>query len=74
MNFRLNLRFLIVALLSAYIGFLGGGVWMEEKAYEESPRNPLFVKLQIDKAFSDGAAWGRAECEGKKYAQKLKGN
>jgi len=61
---NLNLRFLIVAILSAYMGAIGGAVWQMERTHPKPMMDGTAWDEQLDKTWAAGYAWGLAECAG----------
>lgn len=68
-NLNLNLRFLVVAIIAAYMGLLGGMVWQMEVTHRQVDQVAIDAKERawekaVDDAFDQGVSWGHAECNG----------
>lgn len=65
-NVKLNLRFLFVAAIAAYMGVIGGMVWQMERT--QAQKRPHLTAnqwaQQLEEAYNAGYAWGHAECNG----------
>lgn len=63
---KMNLRFIFVAVVTAYLGFIGGMVWQMELTHRapNCAQYLRFTQAQTDAAWGAGYAWGLAECAG----------